>query len=78
MRLYQDSKAEATRRPLLSERQLEVLKLRANDCDTRMIGKILGISPATVATHSSAILNAVGVHSVAAAVAFALRRGLIE
>lgn len=67
-----------TRRPLLTPRQLEVLTLSANDCDTTMTAQILGLSRSTVRTHRGNILNVIGCHSITAAVAFALRRGLIE
>ncbi|MGH2535386.1 MAG: tetratricopeptide repeat protein [Thermomicrobiales bacterium] len=61
----------------LSPREREVLYLVVEGYTTRQIADALFISPRTATTHITHILNKLGVNSRAAAVAQALRQGLI-
>ena len=61
----------------LSERELEVLRLAAEGNSGPQIAEHLFVSPATVKTHFENIYEKVGVGDRAAAVAHALRTGLI-
>jgi DNA-binding NarL/FixJ family response regulator len=63
---------------LLSDREREVLQLMAEGHSTKSIAAVLGISPATVETHRSHVFEKLGLHSVAEAVLYAVRRGLIS
>jgi DNA-binding CsgD family transcriptional regulator len=55
--------------PVLSERQLEVLRLLAQGLSHRQIGKRLGRSFETIRSHSLLIRHYFGVHSNVEAVA---------
>ncbi len=66
-------------RPLdLTPREFQVLQLAAQGCGGREIAERLQVSPATVRTHFGRIYDKYGVSDRAAAVAKALRDGLIE
>jgi two-component system nitrate/nitrite response regulator NarL len=65
-------------RPLLSARELEILKLISNGLSGPEIGSRLYISSSTVKTHVKSVLDKLGVNDRAAAVAEGMRRGLIE
>jgi two-component system, NarL family, nitrate/nitrite response regulator NarL len=65
-------------RPLLSAREREILKLIADGLSAPRIGARLHLSPATVKTHLQHIYEKLGVSERAAAVAAAMRRGLLE
>ena len=62
----------------LTPRELEVLQLAAQGCAGRQIAERLVVSPSTVRTHFEHIYDKYGVSDRAAAVAKALREGLIE
>jgi PAS domain S-box-containing protein len=62
----------------LTPRELQVLQLAAQGCAGREIARRLVVSPATVRTHFERIYEKYGVSDRAAAVAKALRDGLIE
>lgn len=62
----------------LSTRELDVLRLMAQGKDSAAIGEDLSLSRNTVRTHVQNILGKLGVHSKLAAVATAVRRGIIE
>jgi two-component system nitrate/nitrite response regulator NarL len=66
------------RRPVLSERELQVLRLVAEGLSGPQIGAQLFISASTVKTHVRSALEKLGVSDRAAAVAEAMRRGLLE
>jgi len=61
----------------LTEREREVLRLLAEGETTRQIASSLCISPRTASTHVTNILSKLGVTSRTAAVAYALRIGLV-
>jgi two-component system nitrate/nitrite response regulator NarL len=75
----QDDVAEPTwQRPLLSPRELEVLRLTAGGRSAPAIGRDLHLSPETVKTHLKNVYEKLGVSDRAAAVAEGMRRGLVE
>jgi len=63
---------------LLSERESQVLLLIAEGLSNPEIGERLFISSSTVKTYVKSLLDKLGVHDRAAAVAEAMRRGLME
>jgi two-component system, NarL family, nitrate/nitrite response regulator NarL len=65
-------------RPLLSPRELEVLRLTAGGRSAPAIGRELHLSPETVKTHLKNVYEKLGVSDRAAAVAEGMRRGLLE
>jgi two-component system nitrate/nitrite response regulator NarL len=65
-------------RPLLTPREREIVKLTAEGLSTPEVGKRLYLSPATVKTHLQHVYGKLGVSDRAAAVAEAMRRGLLE
>jgi DNA-binding NarL/FixJ family response regulator len=69
---------ETSMTPALTNREREVLRLLARGLDQAEIAQALSISEKTVATHIQHILEKLGVHSRAQAVAVAHRDGLIE
>jgi two-component system, NarL family, nitrate/nitrite response regulator NarL len=65
-------------RPFLSDREREVLELVAEGLTAPQIGRRIHLSTATVKTHLSHVYEKLGVAERAAAVAAAMRRGLVE
>jgi two-component system nitrate/nitrite response regulator NarL len=65
-------------RPLLTPREQEILALTAEGLSAPDIGGRLHLSPATVKTHLQHAYEKLGVSDRAAAVAEAMRRGLLE
>lgn len=63
--------------PLLTRRELEVLRLVASGMRDARIAQILGIRPTTVRNHIEHILGKLGVHSRLEAVVFAAQRRLV-
>jgi DNA-binding NarL/FixJ family response regulator len=63
---------------LLSDREREVLQLMAEGRSTKAIAAVLGVSPATIETHRAHVFEKLDLHSVAEAVLYAVRRGLIS
>lgn len=74
-----DELDEPSARPVsrLTPRELEVLKLASEGRNGPMIARALTVSPATVRTHFEHIYAKLGVRDRAAAVAQAMRLGLI-
>jgi two-component system nitrate/nitrite response regulator NarL len=64
--------------PLLSVREREVLRLTSDGCSAKEIADRLDISATTVRTYLSHAYDKLGVSDRAAAVAEAMRRGLLE
>lgn len=64
--------------PTLSAREREVLKMIAEGGSIPMIAKQLFLAPSTVKTHVQRLYEKLGVGDRAAAVAEAMRRGLLE
>ena len=69
---------QSDQRPTLSPRELEVLARTSNGLSAPEIARELQISTATVKTHLRNIYEKLGVSERAAAVAEAMRRGLLE
>lgn len=65
-------------RPVLTQREREILELIARGMTAPAIGRELFLSPATVKTHLGHLYEKLGVGDRAAAVAEAMRRGLLE
>ncbi|MGN6031279.1 MAG: tetratricopeptide repeat protein [Thermomicrobiales bacterium] len=61
----------------LSDREMEVLRLLADGRSTREIAETLFIAPRTAATHVNNIIGKLGVSSRTAAVALAMRLGIV-
>ena len=68
----------ADERPFLSEREREILKLVADGLTAPRIGRQLCLATPTVKTHLHHVYEKLGVAERAAAVAEAMRRGLLE
>ena len=64
--------------PSLSERERQVLELIAEGLSAPEIGRRLYLSPATVKSHLQSLYDKLGVSDRAAAVAEAMRTGLLE
>jgi two-component system nitrate/nitrite response regulator NarL len=69
---------EQPQRSFLSEREMQVLRLSADGLTGPEIGARLYISSSTVKTHVKSLLEKLEVSDRAAAVAEAMRRGLID
>jgi two-component system nitrate/nitrite response regulator NarL len=65
-------------RPLLTQREQEVLGLVADGCSAPDMAKRLHLSQGTVKSHLQHLYQKLGVSDRAAAVAEAMRRGLLE
>ena len=65
-------------RPFLSDREREILKLVADGLTAPRIGRSLHLSTATIKSHLQHVYEKLGVGERAAAVAEAMRRGLLE
>jgi DNA-binding NarL/FixJ family response regulator len=63
---------------LLSEREREVLQLVAEARSSKEIADLLSISPATVETHRTHLLQKLKLRNTAKVVLFAARRGIIS
>lgn len=62
----------------LSDREREVLQLVAEGRSSKQIGELLSISPATVETHRSHLLQKLGLHNTVEVVRYAARRGIVQ
>jgi two-component system response regulator NreC len=62
----------------LTEREREILKLVAEGYTNSQIGERLFISPKTVDTHRTHVMDKLNLHSRAELVKYAMRRGLLE
>ena len=65
------------RRPLLSQREVQVLGEIGAGATTRIVAATMGISPKTVENHKQRIFTKLGVQNQAHAVAVAMRQGLM-
>lgn len=69
---------ETERRPILSPRERQILELTADGLTAPEMGSRLHLSTATVKTHLQNVYEKLGVSERAAAVAQAMRRGILE
>ena len=69
---------EIVERPLLSPREQQVLELTADGLTAPEMGSRLDLSTATIKTHLLHVYEKLGVSERAAAVAQAMRRGILE
>jgi two-component system, NarL family, nitrate/nitrite response regulator NarL len=69
---------EAAPRPVMTAREREILALTAEGRSAPEIARDLHLSPATVKGHLQSLYEKLGVSDRAAAVAAAMRRGLLE
>ncbi|MFH2039858.1 MAG: response regulator transcription factor [Chloroflexota bacterium] len=63
---------------VLSHRERQVLELVADGSNNQEIGKLLGLSPKTIARHRERIMNKLNMHSRTELVKFAIRTGLVK
>ncbi len=70
--------AAVDREPVISEREIEVLRLVAEGCSTSQIAVALHLSPETVKSHLKALFGKLEVSTRTAAVVEAMRRGLLR
>jgi RNA polymerase sigma factor (sigma-70 family) len=63
---------------LLSEREREIFQLIAEGKTNKEIAALLFLSPSTVDTHRSRIMEKLDVHSAAEIVLYAVRKGVIR
>ena len=64
--------------PVLTPRELSVVRLLRSGCSYEQVADRLGISPHTVVTHIKNAYRKLGVHTAAAAVMRAVQLGLLE
>ncbi|HBB33251.1 MAG TPA: DNA-binding response regulator [Cyanobacteria bacterium UBA9273] len=69
---------ERMNNPVLSERELEVLRLMARGLSNQDIGTALNIGESTVKSHVTRILSKLGVSDRTQAVIVAVKRGLVS
>ena len=67
-----------SRQALLSVRQLDVVKLIADDLSSKQIAAQLGVTTKTVAFHRTQIKRRLGVRGTAGIVRWAIQNGVIE
>jgi len=61
----------------VSEREREVLQLLAEGRSNKEAAAVLHLSPHTVETHRSNLMQKLGLHNTAEIVLYAVRRGII-
>jgi two-component system NarL family response regulator len=69
---------ERMNNPVLSERELDVLRLMAQGLSNQDIGSALTIGESTVKSHVTRILNKLGVSDRTQAILVAVKRGLVS
>jgi len=62
----------------LTSREREILQLIAEGRTTREIGEMLNISPKTVETHRSHLMEKLDIHNTAGLTQYAIRKGVIQ
>jgi NarL family two-component system response regulator LiaR len=76
-RMVSPARRETEATELLSEREMEVLKLAATGVSNKEIARQLFLSPRTVQVHLGNIFSKLGVASRTEAILYGLRRGLL-
>jgi DNA-binding NarL/FixJ family response regulator len=77
-RLLQNSTPALAPGSGLTDRQLEILTLLAEGLGTKQIAFELGLSPKTVDTHRSRVMERLGLKDVASLTRYAVRSGLVK
>jgi two-component system response regulator NreC len=62
----------------LTPREREVLQLIAEEHNTRAIGTLLNISPKTVESHRSHLMNKLDIHTTVGLTRYAISRGIVD
>jgi DNA-binding NarL/FixJ family response regulator len=73
-----EDRGASDRYELLSEREREIFQLIAEGKTNKEIAALLFVSPSTVDTHRSRIMEKLDVHSAAEIVLYAVRKGVIR
>jgi DNA-binding NarL/FixJ family response regulator len=73
-----EDRGASDRYELLSEREREIFQLIAEGKTNKEIAALLFLSPSTVDTHRSRIMEKLDVHSAAEIVLYAVRKGVIR
>ncbi len=76
-KLAQAFKSGATAVPVLTARQIEILRQVARGASSKEIARVLSLSIKTVETHRAQIMERLGIRDVAGLVRYAVRSGLI-
>ena len=63
---------------LLTQRQREILQLLGEGHSTKEIARILHVSPKTVETHRTQLMERLDIHDIAGLVRFAIRAGVLS
>lgn len=77
-KILQSHSAEDRKNRILTEREMEILRLIASGLTNKKIADKLSISVKTVETHRARILQKLDVHTTADLVQYAIRTGLFE
>ena len=64
--------------PVLTEREIEIVRLIAEGLINREIAERLGISVKTVDTHRGNIMEKLNVHNTAELIKYAIRKGIVQ
>jgi DNA-binding NarL/FixJ family response regulator len=70
--------ANTTKLVLLTERELQIVRLVAEGLSSRVIAEQLSISTKTVDTHRANIMEKLGLHNIAELIKFAIREGIVS
>ena len=73
-----ESAESSEAQPLLTEREIEVVRLIAEGLINREIAEHLGISVKTVDTHRGNIMEKLNVHNTAELIKYAIRKGIVQ
>ena len=73
----QGASRQAAKPGMLTSREREVLQLVAEGRSSKEIADLLSISPATVETHRTHVLQKLGLRNTAEVVRYAARRGIV-
>jgi DNA-binding NarL/FixJ family response regulator len=73
---FADGKTHAREVRTLTSRQRQILQLLAEGCSTKKIADRLGLSPRTVESHRSHIMERLGVRHLAGLIQYAIRTGI--
>jgi len=77
-KMDENEEEEAIGLEVLSQRERQVLEFVADGANNQEIGKLLALSPKTIARHRERIMNKLNMHSRTELVKFAIRTGLVK